>query len=104
MSLEVKISLSSKMYWLFFTWISHVNGNVEHVMALSNKSWRTRVGKSGAYHKMGVREEGEEWGVGTRGIWESEGGGGIGKGGSIRNGKTGEQAGPLPTPTCSTVC
>ena len=55
MSLEVKISLRSKMYWLVFTWISHVTGNVEHVMAVLNRSWRDMVGKSGAYHKSRSR-------------------------------------------------
>ena len=57
------------MYWLVFTWISHVTGSVEYVMAVSNRSWRAMVGKSGAYHKSGSRrKKGEEKGVGTRGI------------------------------------
>ena len=70
------------------------NGNVEHVM---KRSWRARVGKSGAYHKSGSRRrKGKERGVGTRGI------GGVR--GKEKKGESGEQAGPLPTPICSTVC
>ena len=85
MSLEVKISLRSKMYWLVFTWISHVTGNVEYVMAVSNRSWRAMVGKSGAYHKSGSRRrKGEGKGVRTRGIG--------GKGASEKEGE-GEERG-----------
>ena len=65
----------------------------------SNRSWRTRVGKSGAYHKSeSRRRKGEERSVGTRdrgsrrGHWKRRG-----------EGESGEQAGPLPTPIYSAV-
>ena len=48
---------------------------------------------------MGVGEGREK--KGTRGIGGVGGGRGVGR---RRKGESGEQAGPLPTPTCSTVC